>query len=155
MANNGSRQICDDTAAAIGVLIMDTSPLAGQPVHPDSSATSFYNLLLLMPYLSPTSVSEIDYPTADPALLVQIADAADASLLIIHIGTSAIGRLLARTTTEPFSGTDGADVIEALGWLVAELNDLAGAAHRLSTKCRQHTYDYAPDTVTHFPLVRP
>ena len=53
---------------------MNTSPPAGQTVQstPDSSASSFYNLLLRMPHLPVTSMAEVDYAAANPALLVQI-----------------------------------------------------------------------------------
>lgn len=136
---------------------MDTSQPAGPTVQSiaDGSASSFYNLLLLMPHLPVTSIAEVDYVAANPALLAQIADAADASLLIVHIGTSAIGRLLAQAEAEPFSDARSVDTIEALGWLVAELNDMAGAVYRISTACRRHTYDYAQDSVTPIPLVKP
>lgn len=136
---------------------MDTVPPAGQTVlsAPDSTALSFYNLLLLVPHLHVTSIGEVDYAAADPALLVQVADAADASLLIVHIGVSAIGRLSAQAETAPFSDARSVDAIEALGWLVAELNDFAGAVHRISTGCRRHTYDCKPNTLTTIPLVRP
>jgi hypothetical protein len=136
---------------------MNTSQPAGPTVQsmPDSASSSFYNLLLLMPHLPVTSVAEIDYPAANPALLVQVADAADASLLIVHIGTSAIGRLLAQAEAEPFNDARSLHAIEALGWLVAELNDMAGAVHRVSAACRRHTYDYAPDAVTTIPLAKP
>jgi hypothetical protein len=122
---------------------------------PDSAASSFYNLLLLMPHLPVTSMAEVDYVAANPDLLAQIADAADASLLIVYIGTSAIGRLLAQAETEPFNDARSVDAIEALGWLVAELNDMAGVVHRISAACRRHTFDYAPDSITTIPLVRP
>jgi hypothetical protein len=136
---------------------MNTSPPSGQSVQPtpDSSASSFYNAFLLMPHLPVTSMAEIDYAAANPALLVQLADAADASLLIVHIGRAAIGRLLAQAEAEPFSDARSVDAIEALGWLVAELNDFAGAVHRISAACRRHTYDYVPDALTTIPLVRP
>lgn len=122
---------------------------------PDSSAFSFFNLLLLMPHLALTSKSEIDYAGADPALLMHLADAADSALLIIHIGTSAVDRLLDQAGIEPLGGATVADSIEALGWLVAELNDMAGAVHRISAACRRLTYDYALDGVTAIPLARP
>jgi hypothetical protein len=108
-----------------------------------------------MPHLPLIATSEVDYSAANPALLVQVADAADAALLIIHIGTAAIGRLLARTATDPFGEDDFADAVEALGWLVAELNDFAIAAHRISGRCRQLTYDYAPEIPDSLPLVKP
>ena len=134
---------------------MTVPPAQNAPSSPDGSAFSFCNLLLLVPYLSLTASAEIDYASADPAILMQIADAADASLLIIHLGTSAVGRLLARTTAEPFSEMSDADSVEALGWLVAELSDLAVAAQRMSAMCRYHTYDYAPGMATSFPLAKP
>ena len=122
---------------------------------PDSSAFSLYNLLLLLPHLQVTATNDINYASANPALLVQLADAADAVLLITHIGVSAIGRLLAHAGIEPLGDETVADSVEALGWLVAELNDMAGAVHRISAECRRHTYDYAPDGVTTIPLVIP
>ncbi|TYQ03464.1 UNVERIFIED_ORG: hypothetical protein JN05_05278 [Zoogloea ramigera] len=136
---------------------MDTLPPTGEVDNsaPDSSAFSFFNLVLLMPHLALTSKSEIDYAGSDPALLVQLADAADAVLLITHMGSSAIGRLLAQAGIEPLSDAAVADSIEALGWLVAELNDMAGAVHRISAACRRHTYDYAPDAITTISLARP
>ena len=106
-------------------------------------------------HLSLTKASEIDYSTADPALLVQLADASEAVLLIVHIGTSAVGRLLARAATEPVGSEEFADAVEALGWLVTELNDLAIAVRRVAGKCRQHTSDYAPATNALIPLARP
>jgi hypothetical protein len=136
---------------------MDALPPAGEGDEsaPDSSALSFFNLLLLMPHLPLTSRSDIDYAGADPALLMQLADAADSVLLIIHIGTSAVGRLLAQAGIEPLCDATVADSIEALGWLMAELNDMAGAVHRISAACRRNTYDCAPDAVTTIPLARP
>jgi len=119
-----------------------------------SSAFSLCNLLLLMPNLPLTAELEINYAAADPALLAQLADAADASLLIIHLGTSAVGRLLARTATEPFDEAENTDAVESLGWLVAELGDLAHAAQRMSVRCRPHTYNHVPDTVQTIPLVK-
>ena len=135
---------------------MDTLPPA-QAVQsaPESSAFSLCNLALLLPYLPVTATNDIDYAAADPALLMQLGDAADAVLLITHIGSSAIDRLLAQAGIEPLGDETVADSIEALGWLVTELNDLAGAVHRISAACRRHTYDYAPAAVTTIPLVRP
>ena len=67
LAHHGSRQVLDDTAAAIGVLNMNISPPEGKTVQsaPDSSASSFYNLLLLMLHLSVTSMAEVDYAAAN------------------------------------------------------------------------------------------
>jgi hypothetical protein len=122
----------------------------------DCSAYALSNFLLLTPRVPITATGEVDYLAADPALLVQLADAADSSLLLIHISTSAIGRLLAQAATAAFSQEHGADNVEAIGWLVAELIDVAATAHKISAACRRLTYDYAPpDGDTTIPLVRP
>lgn len=132
---------------------MNTVSASGQDT--DSSAYAICNLLLLMPHLPVTATSEVDYGAANPALLIQLADAADAALLIIHIGTAAIGRLLARTATDPFGEGESADSVESLGWLVAELNDLAPVVHKISGRCRQLSYDYAPEIASSLPLAKP
>lgn len=121
----------------------------------NGSSSALCNLLLLMPHIPLAESSEIDYAAADPAALAQLADAADASLLIVHLGTSAIGRILALTAMEPFSEEESADAAEALGWLVAELGDLARVAHTLSTMCRRSTYAYTPTVVTPLTLAKP
>ncbi|NRR29044.1 hypothetical protein HSX11_02495 [Oxalobacteraceae bacterium] len=126
-----------------------------QSAFDTSSAFAICNLLLLMPHLKVKSEMEIDYGTATPALLLQVADAADATLLIVHIGTSAIGRLLTQAATEPLFEKSVADSIEALGWLIAELNDFACAAHKISASCRRHTSEHAPETLTTISLARP
>jgi len=135
---------------------MDTlPPTQAVQAAPDSSAFSLCNFALLLPHLQVTATNEIDYAAADPALLMQLGDAADAVLLITHISTSAVGRLLAQAGIEPLADAVVVDSIEALGWLVAELGELAGAVHRISAACRLHTHDYAPDTLTTIPLARP
>lgn len=138
---------------------MKTLPPQTQQAAQASSGCSAYaltNFLLLVPRLPITASGTIDYTAADPALLVQVADAADSMLLLIHISTSAIGRLLAAAATEAFNQEDGADNVEVVGWLVAELNDVAGAAHKISAACRRLTYDYTPpDDASIIPLVRP
>lgn len=132
---------------------MTTTFAPGQDT--EASAYAICNLLLLMTHLPLTAVSELDYQAAEPAVLAQVADAADSALLITHIGTAAIGRLLARTATDPFGEEALADVVESLGWLVAELNDLATVAHKISCRCRQLTYNYAPEAASSVPLAKP
>jgi len=135
---------------------METKPTDRASTSPfDCSAFALCNLMLLLPYLHVTTTNQIDYASADPALLIQLADAADTVLLITHIGTSAISRLLGRAGVDPLGDETVADSVEALGWLVAELNDMAGAVHRISALCRQHTYDCAPDGATALSLARP
>lgn len=113
------------------------------------------NLFLLMPYLPVTTSAEIDYKAADPALLVQMADTAEATILMVHVSVSAIGQLLSRLTLFGSNDEVGADAVEALGWLLAELGDFAAVAFHIARACRVHTLDFAPDNIVITPNVRP
>lgn len=112
------------------------------------------DLLLLLPLLQVTPAMEIDYAAADPNLLAQIAENADISMRTIHLGLSAVGSLLAHSAPEVETGDISANVIEALGWCMAELGEFAAIANNLSTACRRHNADYAPHTAQTVPNVR-
>jgi hypothetical protein len=113
------------------------------------------DLLLLMPHLPIRSKCEIDYEAADAALLVDIARHAETTLRTVHMGTSAIGELLVYVSPEIGTGEFPANTIEALGWLLAELGDLAATAHLLMAGCQHYTSDYAPRRAKHILPARP
>lgn len=113
------------------------------------------NLFLLMPHLPVTASAEIEYAKADPALLVQMADTAEATILMVHVSVSAIGQMLARLTLFGSNDEVNADAVETLGWLLAELGDFAAVAFRIARACRAHTLDFAPDNIVITPNVRP
>jgi hypothetical protein len=113
------------------------------------------DLLLLMPHLPIRGKCEIDYEAADADLLVDIAQQAETTLRTVHRGTSAIGELLVYVSPEVETGELPANTIEALGWLLAELGDLAATAHLLMAGCLHYTSDYAPRRAKHIPPARP
>lgn len=104
------------------------------------------DLLLQLPLLQVTSAMEIDYATADPNLLLQIAENAEISMRAIHLGLASVGVLLAHSAVEVETNDISANTVEALGWFMAEMGDFAAVAHSLSAACRRHTADYAPRT---------
>jgi len=53
----------------------------------------------------------------------------------IQLGIGAIGHLLAHSAVAIEDGTIGADCIESLGFLVAELGDLSAACMTLAAQC--------------------
>jgi len=91
-----------------------------------------------------TRKQEIDFSAADPALLVVIAEDAETTMKAIHHGVGAIGHLLAHSAVVIEDGTISADCIESLGFLMAELGDLAAGCMTLATRCRRETSDYQP-----------
>lgn len=113
------------------------------------------DLILLMPHLQVRSEFNIDYESAEPALLHQIGANATVTLRTIHRGTSAIGRLLVAVSPEVGTGELPADCMEAIGWLLTEMGDLATTAHAIATSCQRHTVDYSPRTLKTIPNARP
>lgn len=113
------------------------------------------DLLLLMPLLPVSDRGEIDYNAAEPALLTQIGSNADLSMRTLYRGTAAIGRLLVAVSPEIGTGEFSADAMESIGWLLAEIGDLAATAQCLSVACHRYTADYVPATQKYITPTRP
>ncbi len=113
------------------------------------------DLLLLMPLLPVNDRGEIDYNAAAPELLNQIGANADLTMRTLHRGTAAIGRLLVTVSPEIGTGEFSADAMESIGWLLAEIGDLAATAQCLSVACHRYTADYAPATQKYITPTRP
>ena len=113
------------------------------------------DMLLQLPLLPVSANQDVDYDAADPALLVQLGDNADRTMRTIHQGIAALGRLLVYVSPEVGTGEFPADAMEALGWLLAELGDLAATAHAIGTSCQRFTSDYSPATTKDVPNARP
>ena len=120
-----------------------------------SSDRPLRDLLLLMPLLPVSDRGEIDYNAASPALLMQLGANADLSMQTIQRGTAAIGRLLVAVSPEIGTGEFSADAMESIGWLLAEIGDLAATAQCLSVACHRYTADYAPATQKYITPTRP
>jgi hypothetical protein len=112
------------------------------------------SLLLLLPLLSAQPGSKVAYGVAAPDLLVQLAEDAEAVIGTVQLGSSAIGQLMAHAAPEIEDRTVCSDTVEALGWLLSELNDAAATLMVLMAECRQSTLDYAPPQPQPVPLVR-
>jgi len=113
------------------------------------------DLLLLLPYLNVGAMQDIDYEAAAPDVLLQLAERAETAMRTIHLGVSAIGHLLVRSAPEIECREISGDAVEALGWLIAELGDVAAVAQCLATACRKYTVDYAPEEITFIHNARP
>ena len=113
------------------------------------------DLLLLMPLLTVSDRGDLDYDASNPGLLKQVAANADLSMRTLHRGTAAIGRLLIAVSPEIGTGEFSADAMESVGWLLAEISDLAATAQCLSVACHRHTADYAPENPKYISPARP
>src|SRR5215207_8787632 len=92
------------------------------------------------------SAGEADLRACDSVVLLSIAEDAEIALSAIHQGLGAIGHLLAHSAVPIEDGTIGADSLESLGFLMAELGDLAAACMTLAARCRRATGP--PDKIT-------
>ena len=103
------------------------------------------DLLKRLPMLPKTSTMEIDFPAADVSLLVSIGDDSQTIVQVIHGGLAAVGLLLAHSAPVIEDGTIGADDVECIGFLLADLADLSASLITLSAQCRRQTFDFVPE----------
>lgn len=99
-------------------------------------------LLQALPKLKVADDGSTDYDACDPALLVQIAEAAEVLQRVISLGSSAVGQLMAYASVDIDTGDFGQEAIEALGWLLGELGGGAAACMELAAPCRKATADF-------------
>ena len=97
-----------------------------------------------LPSLPLNSENAIDFQAADPALLEMLAEDAQTTTRVIQQGVGAIGHLLAQSGVAIEEGSISADVVESLGYFLAEVSDLSIDCMVLACKCRRETADYQP-----------
>jgi hypothetical protein len=102
------------------------------------------DLMANLPRLPLTKKQEVDFQAASPDLLVAIADAAETTMNVIHVGVGALGLLLANSSVVIEDGTISADSVEGLGHLIAEISEMASSLMILAARCRRETVDYSP-----------
>ncbi|MDR6535999.1 hypothetical protein J2739_001769 [Variovorax soli] len=83
------------------------------------------------------NTGEVDLRVCSSVLLADVAEDAETTISTIHQGLGAIGHLLAHSAVPIEDGTIGADSMESLGFLMAELGDLAAACMTLAARCRR------------------
>ena len=101
-------------------------------------------LFKCLPTLPLNGENMIDFPAADPALLVMLADDAQITMRVIQQGVGAIGHLLAQSGVAIEDGTIDSSTVESIGYLLAEISDLSVDCMVLACKCRRETVDYQP-----------
>jgi len=104
------------------------------------------SLLNQLPCLPVTDERMVDYKAADPHLLVAIRDDAEMTMRVIHLGLAAIGNLMAHSAVAIEDGSIGADSLEGLGHLLAELGDMASGFMVMAGHCRRATEDFQSES---------
>lgn len=106
-----------------------------KPDNYASSLSPVHQILHALPNFPTLSTGKIDYTRADLALLLQTAEAADTLTRSLHLGTSAIGQLMAHAAPELEDGTVSSDAVEALGWLLSALGEMGAQMAVLALQC--------------------
>ena len=110
----------------------------------DFSTRPVFDLIRQLPRCQVSATGEIDYDASDPALMQRMGENAAQAMATMHRGTAAIGLLLANAGPEIETRSLSADVVADLGFLLAELADLAAQCDLIATSCRRATADYLP-----------
>lgn len=110
----------------------------------DTSSRPVFELIRQLPRCEVSARGEIDYDASDAGLIQQVGENAAQVMATMHRGTAAIGLLLANAGPEIETRSLSADVVTDLGFLLAELADLAAQCDLIATSCRRATADYLP-----------
>jgi hypothetical protein len=95
------------------------------------------DLLVRLPQLATDASGRLDLPASSPSLVLEIAEHAETSVKVINLGIAALGNVLPYAAPEIEDGTIAMGTVEALGWLLAELSEVAASCLVLSAECRQ------------------
>lgn len=94
------------------------------------------DLLNLLRQVEPVAGRNVS--TSIPTSLRQpLSENAETVMAVCQNGMTALGHLLAHSSPVIEDGTVGADSVEALGWLIAELGDLTAYCLVLAAECRR------------------
>ena len=84
------------------------------------------------------TVAERNGSASIPTSLRQpLSENAETVMSVCQNGMAALGQLLAHSSPVIEDGTVGADSVEALGWLIAELGDMTAYCLVLAAECRR------------------
>ena len=95
------------------------------------------DLLVRLPQLATDTSGRLDLLASSPSLVLEIAEYAETSVKVINLGIAALGNVLPYAAPEIEDGTIATGTVEALGWLLAELSEVAASCLVLSAACRQ------------------
>lgn len=86
----------------------------------------------VQPEVTITGTTAIPYRLCAP-----LVESAETVMAVCQNGMAALGQLLAHSSPVIEDGTVGADSLEALGWLIAELGDMTAYCLVLAAECRR------------------
>ena len=95
------------------------------------------DLIVRLPRLVTDKQGKLDLLASSPSLVLEVAERAETSVKAINMGIAAVGNLMPYAAPEIEDGTIAMGTVEALGWLLSELGELAATCMALAAECRQ------------------
>lgn len=95
------------------------------------------DLLVRLPLLATDASGRLDLLASPSSLVSEIAQHAETCVKVINLGVAALGNIIPYAAPEIEDGTIAMGTVEALGWLLAELSEVAVSCLVLSAECRQ------------------
>lgn len=96
----------------------------------------FHDLLMTLPKVS-LKDGALDFAATPKDTLRALAEQAEAAMRTATLGVAAMGQLVALCAADAEDGTFGATAIENIGWLIAELGELAALCDYLAACSRK------------------
>ena len=109
---------------------------AVDPIRPEHERP-LRDLLVLLPQLVTDKQGKLNLLASSPSLVLEVAERAETSVKAINRGIAAVGNLIPYAAPEIEDGTIAMGTVEALGWLLSELGELAATCMVLAAECRQ------------------
>jgi hypothetical protein len=95
------------------------------------------DLMVRLPAVQTDALGNPDYLHSSPSLLLELAECAEQASQAISLGIAALGNIVPYAASEIEDGTVPMGSVEALGWLLSELGEVAAACTVLAAECRR------------------
>jgi hypothetical protein len=90
-----------------------------------------------LPLLRTSESGGLDMLGSSQTVVLEIAELAELCAQALSLGISAVGSLIPYAAPEIEDGTVPMGTVEAVGWLLSELGEVAAACTVLAAECRQ------------------
>jgi hypothetical protein len=94
----------------------------------------FHDLCRLVAYIK-SDGNTVDLAGCPAALLENISETAELAMRTAQLGIRAAGELVALSAPDTAAEDWPSSTLEAIGWLIAELSDMAAVCHGLQADC--------------------
>lgn len=107
------------------------------PHHDEQGAGPLQMLLHQLPRLSVNAAGQLDLLECPPGLLIDLAEGAEATAVVLNLGIAAIGGLMMQAALPSPESRVDTKMMLTIGQLIKELGQVSAATMILARSCRQ------------------